>query len=490
MASISKLVKRQFRRTKRAVFKLSPGERRRLLVFLLVTNVFSITCASIATSWIAAGSAAVRFAMVYVAVIPIISVVALWWTSGYVMNHLKKLVFVLVTMMERAIAQVLVELHSHLTPGYLAMTTKVQVVRAVTELLDRAREENAVLVLTGAPGLNQESDGIADKDLVTAIEDNKESMLMAMHSNIGIKRYIRLWTPMEFWDRSRSDSDRKRYCTWVENEILYLTTNPCYILIHSPVAPGWDAAESMITDRQVMVRIVGRGDAATRIRGEQVVIHELDSRIHQIDKATRKPYSAKQLEEYLKKVKRRPLEIRTIEGRAALADAAAELIEQALKAEDVRIVFHGAADLLSEATPGESMSRYDQLLQTLIQRRFPMRRYIHLMEIADYRDRPEAIRKAYDSWIAKEIQLLERNDGYEFYNAARAQGWGSSSNKIITQVGYLEVVGSGEYGRMVIGDGVTRDHKDFFFDDNKAKPKRVDNQGLSSYLHRLHTELN
>src|SRR6266404_4556727 len=115
-------------------------------------------------------------------------------------------------------------------------------------------------------------------------------------------------------------------------------------------------------------------------------------------------------------------------------------------------------------------------------------RYISLLDTSDYQRRLPKTQVAYKAWIAKQINLLEGNPRYTFYDSPRAPKWGSSRSSIFTKRALLDVVGNGLTGVLVRGDQVAQEllkgSKDLF-ETAGIKPSVYDVTRLKAYLKSL-----
>src|ERR1041385_4534892 len=176
-------------------------------------------------------------------------------------------------------------------------------------------------------------------------------------------------------------------------------------------------------------------------------------------------------------------------------DAASDMINAALAepTDTNKFVVHvGSGDLLREPPPSDEgdspVTAYQSAVARLKNDNVPTTRYISLLDVPDYKRRLPKTKAAYKAWLKKQIDLLDGNTHYTFYDSPRAPKWGSSRSTIFTKRSMLDVVCNGVTGVLVRGDQVAREllkgSKDLF-ENAGVKPSAYTSARLKLYLDSL-----
>lgn len=128
-----------------------------------------------------------------------------------------------------------------------------------------------------------------------------------------------------------------------------------------------------------------------------------------------------------------------------------------------KLVYLGAtANILSAPDDSEDaqspFSVYHDEQSQLIQKEAFIERYIALLPKSSFLERGEKFRRAYLSWIAKEISLLRTNPNYWFFNVPRAYRWGGMTSHIFGPDTSIEILGGSQGGAVMKGEAAVRQY--------------------------------
>src|SRR5207249_9334313 len=111
-------------------------------------------------------------------------------------------------------------------------------------------------------------------------------------------------------------------------------------------------------------------------------------------------------------------------------DAASDMINSTLlepTEANKFVVYVGSGDLLRQPPPSDDgdspVTAYQSVIARLKNDGVNTTRYISLLDVTDYQRRLPKTKAAYKAWLSKQIDLLDGNPHYTFYDTPRAPKW-------------------------------------------------------------------
>jgi hypothetical protein len=118
------------------------------------------------------------------------------------------------------------------------------------------------------PEVDYEEFGISGLGQQTPYQHYLGAVEGATGEKIRIRRYIRLFTPREF--RDRSAAVQRDYVNWLKAQYDMLSRNPNYLLADVVRAPHWGANLARIMTHTSMMEVTGDGAGAVVITDEHL----------------------------------------------------------------------------------------------------------------------------------------------------------------------------------------------------------------------------
>ncbi len=173
-------------------------------------------------------------------------------------------------------------IETYLKPSVSVRVGLPDVISEAIKVLDNVKKEKEPFIIYyGAPALSglENDEDLYDYEGMTDEKSNKVLKLLknyaeiktsVNHSDIEIKRFIKIILPEEF--RKRSPKLQKRYNIWIDKQIQLLEEpSSKYKIFNATRAPRWGSSQSYIITNSSYLHIIGQGNACVHIKGKQIV---------------------------------------------------------------------------------------------------------------------------------------------------------------------------------------------------------------------------
>jgi hypothetical protein len=178
------------------------------------------------------------------------------------------------SMLEKTKEDLQALIKTNLRPRIIALDSREKVLRAASEILFDAIQEQPdkrFVVFIGAASLSTQTalqTPDKDEETISPAEEYNTRLLNLDGAKVPVKRYIALIKPKDF--NSRRPETRKQYLQWLRKQIGLLKDNSKYVLVDCGRAQPWGGSRSSIITSGAFLDIVGEGDSGFLIKGEEI----------------------------------------------------------------------------------------------------------------------------------------------------------------------------------------------------------------------------